>query len=242
MNQHDKRLRRWKPLPLAAGYGLAAVSTGLAALARWMVPWALAPAPYLGFYPAVVVSAALGGVGPGLVSTFASLLLVNVVFGRFNIHDTGSMARQAIWVIASLGVSLLAGMQRAARIRERRQAEELSRLNDELELRVEERTAALKEANIHLSAANEQLAVLDHAKTAFFSNVSHEFRTPLTLLLGPLEDTLAREEGLSPRDRETLDTAHRNALRLLRLVNTLLDFSRIEAGRFELETTSFGDR
>ena len=78
----------------------------------------------------------------------------------------------------------------------------------------------------------EALAELDRAKTAFFSNVSHEFRTPLTLMLGPLEDALT-EDGLPPDTQETLKTAHRNSLRLLKLVNTLLDFSRIEAGRID---------
>jgi signal transduction histidine kinase/CheY-like chemotaxis protein len=78
----------------------------------------------------------------------------------------------------------------------------------------------------------EALAELDRAKTAFFSNVSHEFRTPLTLLLGPLDDALAdTADPLSPRQRERQQLARRNALRLLKLVNTLLDFSRIEAGR-----------
>jgi PAS domain S-box-containing protein len=75
------------------------------------------------------------------------------------------------------------------------------------------------------------LAEIDRAKTAFFSNVSHEFRTPLTLMLGPLEDALADGDGVEPTQRERIDLAHRNALRLLRLVNSLLDFSRIEAGR-----------
>jgi PAS domain S-box-containing protein len=80
----------------------------------------------------------------------------------------------------------------------------------------------------------ESLAELDRAKTTFFSNVSHEFRTPLTLMLGPLEDVLyERDEALGPRAAESLELAHRNALRLLKLVNTLLDFSRIEAGRIE---------
>ncbi len=80
----------------------------------------------------------------------------------------------------------------------------------------------------------EALAALDRAKTTFFSNVSHEFRTPLTLLVGPLEDGLA-DTGtpLAPVHRERQEVAHRNALRLLRLVNTLLDFSRIEAGRID---------
>jgi PAS domain S-box-containing protein len=78
----------------------------------------------------------------------------------------------------------------------------------------------------------EALAEIDRAKTAFFSNVSHEFRTPLTLMLGPLEDTLA-EDRLSPEAHERLKVAHRNSMRLLKLVNTLLDFSRIEAGRIQ---------
>jgi PAS domain S-box-containing protein len=78
----------------------------------------------------------------------------------------------------------------------------------------------------------EALAEIDRAKTVFFSNVSHEFRTPLTLMLGPLQDLLARSQThLSPTAKEQLELANRNGARLLRLVNTLLDFSRIEAGR-----------
>lgn len=76
----------------------------------------------------------------------------------------------------------------------------------------------------------EALAELDRAKTAFFSNVSHEFRTPLTLLLGPVEDCLA-DTALPAQHRERLELIHHNALRLLKLVTALLDFSRIEAGR-----------
>jgi PAS domain S-box-containing protein len=74
----------------------------------------------------------------------------------------------------------------------------------------------------------EALAELDQAKTAFFSNISHEFRTPLTLMLGPTEDALASDGTLGG---EGLRTVHRNGLRLLKLVNALLEFSRIEAGR-----------
>jgi signal transduction histidine kinase len=76
----------------------------------------------------------------------------------------------------------------------------------------------------------EALAELDRAKTAFFSNVSHEFRTPLTLMIGPAEDMLA-DPATQARNRERAEIIHRNALRLLKLVNTLLAFSRIEAGR-----------
>ncbi len=79
----------------------------------------------------------------------------------------------------------------------------------------------------------EALAAIDRAKTAFFSNVSHEFRTPLTLMLSPLEDLLARASDNVVANRDELELIHRNGLRLLRLVNTLLDFSRIEAGRVQ---------
>src|SRR6202048_1410248 len=76
----------------------------------------------------------------------------------------------------------------------------------------------------------DALAELDHAKTAFLTNVSHEFRTPLTLLLGPLEDALS-DVGSHTVLAARLRMARRNAGRLLRLVDSLLQFSRIEAGR-----------
>ncbi|MDQ2784514.1 MAG: ATP-binding protein [Chloroflexota bacterium] len=80
----------------------------------------------------------------------------------------------------------------------------------------------------------EALAELDRAKTAFFSNISHEFRTPLTLILGPIVDALNdTQDALAPTQRERLEIAQRNGVRLQRLVNSLLDFSRIEAGRAE---------
>jgi PAS domain S-box-containing protein len=77
----------------------------------------------------------------------------------------------------------------------------------------------------------EAMAEIDRAKTAFFSNVSHEFRTPLTLMLGPIEETLVNSAPLIPVERAQIEIVHRNGLRLLKLVNSLLDFSRIEAGR-----------
>jgi signal transduction histidine kinase len=73
----------------------------------------------------------------------------------------------------------------------------------------------------------EALAELDRAKTVFFSNVSHEFRTPLALMLGPLEELFARPETTAG-ERALMAPALRNAHRLIKLVNTLLDFSRIE--------------
>lgn len=87
----------------------------------------------------------------------------------------------------------------------------------------------------------EALAEIDRAKTTFFSNVSHEFRTPLTLMLGPVED-MAADPQVPDTVRNRLDVLHRNSLRLLKLVNSLLEFSRIEAGRIQasFEPTDLG--
>ncbi len=80
----------------------------------------------------------------------------------------------------------------------------------------------------------DTLATLDRAKTAFFSNVSHEFRTPLMLMLGPTEDLLSGVHGeLTPTHRAQLELVHRNAVRLHKLVNSLLDIARLEAGRIQ---------
>jgi PAS domain S-box-containing protein len=79
----------------------------------------------------------------------------------------------------------------------------------------------------------EALAELDRAKTTFFSNISHEFRTPLTLIMGPVAELQRLLADAGPQVREELQVISRNALRLGRLVNALLDFSRIEAGRMQ---------
>jgi signal transduction histidine kinase len=79
----------------------------------------------------------------------------------------------------------------------------------------------------------QMLTELDRAKTEFFSNVSHEFRTPLTLLLGPVEDLLSTQETSPQELKRQLLLVQRNAIRLQKLVNALLDFARIEAGRAE---------
>jgi signal transduction histidine kinase/CheY-like chemotaxis protein len=103
--------------------------------------------------------------------------------------------------------------------------------NDFLEVLASAVAGALSAALAHEEQRKraEALTELDRAKTTFFANVSHEFRTPLTLLLGPLQQALADEDR--PERREQLELAERGALRLLKQVNTLLDVARAEAGQ-----------
>ncbi len=88
-------------------------------------------------------------------------------------------------------------------------------------------------AQVELALANNGLRELDRAKTEFFSNISHELRTPLTLILTPITHTLQERNDLEPEIVEVLDGARGNANRLLKMVNMLLDFSRVEAGHVE---------
>ena len=101
---------------------------------------------------------------------------------------------------------------------------------------VAQQTAALVNSAVEYQAQlrrAEELAELDRAKTTFFANVSHEFRTPLTLIMGPVEELRARLDPADKAAAQELDVIYRNGLRLGKLVNTLLDFSRIEAGRMQ---------
>ncbi|MDY0743337.1 ATP-binding protein [Paucibacter sp. R3-3] len=133
----------------------------------------------------------------------------------------GSAQAQAFGVLL-LGVST------------RRQLDE--RYRDFLRLVAGQVASRLADAQAQLEERHraETLAELDRAKNLFFSNVSHEFRTPLTLMLGPLEELLDDPaRPLPPEAGRTLALIHRNGLRLRKLVNTLLDFARLEAGRVQ---------
>eukprot|EP01117_Protostelium_nocturnum_P014437 TRINITY_DN548_c0_g3_i1.p1 TRINITY_DN548_c0_g3~~TRINITY_DN548_c0_g3_i1.p1 ORF type:complete len:1234 (-),score=445.15 TRINITY_DN548_c0_g3_i1:1945-5646(-) len=78
----------------------------------------------------------------------------------------------------------------------------------------------------------KDLSRLDRARTVFFTNISHEFKTPITLTLGPLEDLLNREHSeLNPEQYRRVEVTYRNSLRLLKLVNHLLDFNELEGGK-----------
>lgn len=112
---------------------------------------------------------------------------------------------------------------------------ELEQLNSELEFKVEQRTAKLGETVADLARVNEELKELDRMKSEFVALVSHELRTPLTNIRSGLELVLERNRKLKPNVEESLSLVHRETKRLSALVDTIMDLSALEAGRFPLQ-------
>ncbi len=117
---------------------------------------------------------------------------------------------------------------------EMKAVEEIHALNRELENKVAERTAALEQRNEELARANRELQTLDEMKSEFVSLVSHELRAPLTTLNGGLEVALQHADTLPQAARRTLETMVGESARLTSLVQTILDVSRLEAGKLEI--------
>src|SRR5262249_53390370 len=123
-------------------------------------------------------------------------------------------------------------LTRSASAAEERYAQLLGAKAD-IEQKVEERTARLRETSEQLESALKEMQALKEAERNFFANVSHDLRTPLTLILAPLAEVLARDE-LPERTRQYLETIRRNAEQLRRLIDQLLEMEKIEAGRAEI--------
>ena len=117
---------------------------------------------------------------------------------------------------------------------EKQAIEKVHILNRELESKVAERTAALEQRNTELDKANHELQQLDEMKSEFVSLVSHELRAPLTAINGGLEVALQSADSLPPAARRTLEAMMDESARLTQFVQTILDVSRLEAGRLTL--------
>jgi len=181
--------------------------------------WSLIhPFAWFLFYPTSFFSPLIGGLIPGLISTLTSAALAWYFF----IEPERMFVKEDPKHILSVVIFMLMGFLFSFF------HEKLRKATGKIAADLDEMTQKEHE----LTRLNNRLKELDRAKTEFFSNVSHEFRTPLTLALGPLEEILSKPAGEdSQNTRASAEVAYRNSLRLLKLVNTLLDFSRIEAGR-----------
>lgn len=188
------------------------------------------------------------------------ILVVLMTLGMYLIacYAHGPIAKSSIffnnlYFLFVTGVFTVAGTWFYNRIRltefELRQRLDLSRgelqqTNDRLAdsyNELEQSKSQLEETNLKLEENNQKLRELDEAKSRFFANVSHELRTPLTLLLAPIETLRTRTDHLDAAQREDLlATMHSNAMRLLKLINDLLDLVRLESGTIQIRRAPLG--
>jgi len=119
-------------------------------------------------------------------------------------------------------------------------AEELKELSRDLENKVKERTRELQEANIMLQRQSEKIEEANRLKSQFLANMSHELRTPMNAIIGFTNLVIRRTEGIIPeRQRQNLEKVRISADNLLALINSILDLSKIEAGKVDVNVESF---
>ncbi|OQX17104.1 MAG: hypothetical protein BWK76_10670 [Desulfobulbaceae bacterium A2] len=160
-------------------------------------------------------------------------------FSRFDefFHEAAFADREI--EVSGLTFSELRGMALNANkmLRDKVAAQERLRKHlDHLEEEVAERTHALKEKNRQLEQAKEAAESANRAKSAFLASMSHELRTPLNAVLG-FSQLMRNDPDVLPKQKESLDIIARSGEHLLNLINNVLDISKIESGRVELETT-----
>jgi signal transduction histidine kinase len=163
-----------------------------------------------------------------------SLYLGEVVFcNTYFILLTGIIVVVGNYVQSGLRLREFAAQEELKRNRE-----QLALSNDELkqsQLKLELSNQELISREHELEESNKRLREMDEAKGRFFANISHELRTPLTLLLAPLESIRSsRDQFIDARQRELLDTMYANGMRLLKLINDLLDLVRLESNSIKL--------
>ncbi len=155
----------------------------------------------------------------------------NQVFGNINIwldpkSNTAFVQKLLDYILPSISMEILNSLSFKL----------LTDYRNELEKKVSDRTKQLHKINRALSDSLNKLKDLKNSRDGFFAAISHEFRTPLTLIMGPIEKILENSTGAETRKKAEIIL--RNANRMLALVNQLLDLSRLDYGKLELKTTS----
>jgi signal transduction histidine kinase len=167
--------------------------------------------------------------------------------GHVDGSDLGSFLNNLYFIVLTgfivvIGNSIQTGLRRsdfAARFQLEQSRRELESANAQLgssNTQLESANSQLGSANEKLAQSNRRLRELDEIKGRFFANISHELRTPLTLLLAPLEQ-LRADPALQPgsRNHDLLETMFANGMRLLKLINDLLDLVRLDAGVMQFQ-------
>ena len=179
-----------------------------------------------------------------LIQLVLPLMLFGVVFvSEAQEHLFNDLESVSVWFVSEilffgiLGPAILYLVFAYIRKLMKEQIEakdKLKELNLDLEAKVASRTVALEQRNVELITANNELKELDQMKSDFVALVSHELRAPLTVLNGGLEIAVQQAEALPLATRRTVEVMARESERLTRLVQTILDLSRLEAGKLPL--------
>ena len=119
--------------------------------------------------------------------------------------------------------------------------DKISSFSRELELEVAKRTMMLRERTLLLEKANRELRELDRLKSSFLANMSHELRTPMNSIIGYTDLLLDRVDGeINEEQEKSLQKVANNSKHLLQLINDILDMSKIESGKIELDAPGVG--
>ncbi len=193
--------------------------------ADWIDAGTQRSATYTNLAPGAYTFRVLASNNDGVWNDVGDTLLFTV---RPYFYQTAWFGGLCVLLFLMLGVGLYTLRVRHLKTREK----ELVRLVNERTWRLMEEKEKTEAQAQTLEEQARKLVDLDRARSEFFANISHEFRTPLTLILGPLEDLLAEEKGpLTAENRRHLHVALRNAQRLLQLINQLLNFSKLDVGK-----------
>jgi signal transduction histidine kinase len=152
-----------------------------------------------------------------IASILVLLMFLAASFGHGRIADSGGLCNNLYFLLLTFIIVIFGG-----------------RIHSRLRLRENKLRSELEQKQQQLEESNRKLVEMDQIKSRFFANISHELRTPLTLLLAPLE-SLLRRFNLEPDTKDLLVTMHSNGMRLLKLINDLLDLVRLESGRMEIK-------